>query len=201
MSSPQLSSSQSSLSTVPTSSVDSKNNIPFHTYRDMTGQEIYDELHELQTQNIHYAANKNIISLSEFTFNKDLKGDILVPKKRDDESFSEFLLSGIFQIDARNFFMSSDGKWNSNNTLGTRLDQVKPTCHLLPVQRDTDFIRSFEDFPTIVDNLRAIEALGDARKTRDTMSVVVSDPMHSTSAIKLTHHLFIVCFIHSSYSA
>jgi len=95
-----------------------------------------------------------------------------------------------------------DEKINTlEHEIETRLDQVKPTCHLLPVERDTDFIRSFKDFPTIVDNLRAIETLGDARKTRDNMSVVISDPMHSTSAIKLTHHLFVVCSIHSSYSA
>jgi hypothetical protein len=106
---------------------------------------------------------------------------------------SEFILSGIFQIDARNFFMTSDGKWNSNNTLGTRFEQVKPSCLLHPVQRDAEFIRSLKDFPIIIENLRTIEALGDPRKTRDNISIVVNDPMHSTSAIKLTHHLFVVC--------
>lgn len=36
-----------------------------------------------------------------------------------------------FDIDAKSFFMTSDGKWNPNNTLGTCFDhwQVKPSRH------------------------------------------------------------------------
>jgi hypothetical protein len=81
---------------------------------------------------IHYAADTNIISQCEFIFNKDIRGNILVPRGSQ-APISEFVLSGIFQINPRNFFMTSDGKWNPNNTLRTCLDQVKATCHLLPV--------------------------------------------------------------------
>jgi hypothetical protein len=56
-----------------------------------------------------------------------------VPKETQ-SSLSECIFTGVFQIDARNFFLTSDGKWNANNSLSTQLDQVKPSCHLLPVQ-------------------------------------------------------------------
>ena len=147
---------------------------------------------QLKTEGIHYAADKAINLQYEFTFNKDFKGDILVPKKAD-ESISEFILSGIFQIDACNFFMTSDGKWNANNMIGTCFEQIKPSCHLLPVQCDPDFAFSLDDFPAIIANLQAIKILGDARKGHDDISVIVGDAIHSTSAIKLTHHLFVIC--------
>jgi hypothetical protein len=65
----------------------------------------------------------NICSLCEFVYNKDIKGDMLVPKDNDMKAkTSEFILSGIFAIDARNFFMTSDGKWNPNDTLGMHFE-------------------------------------------------------------------------------
>ena len=160
------------------------------SYRDLSGPEIFQQLRALQSDGIHYAADKDIISQCEFVFNRDVKGDILVPKETE-SPLSEFVLTGIFQIDARNFFLTSDGKWNSNNPLGTHFDQVKPSCHLLPVQRDHDFIFSSTDFLTIVSNLRAIESLANTRKTHDNLSVIIGDAGQS-SAIKLTHHLFVV---------
>ena len=163
----------------------------FHSYRDLSGSTIFAQIQKLQSEGIHYAAKENITSLCEFVFNKDVKGDILIPKIANNK-ISEFILTDVFQIDARNFFMTSDGKWNSNNPLSTRFDQVKPSCYLLPVQRDTDFSFSANDFPTIVSNLRAIENLSNPRKSRDTHSVIVEDSNQST-AIKLTHHLFVVC--------
>jgi hypothetical protein len=102
----------------------------FTSYRDMTGLDAYQELQELQCQGICYAGDKAIESLCEFLFNKDIREEVLVPK--DVEGLiSEFILSGIFQVDAHKFFMTSNGKWNSNNALSTRFEQVKPCCHLL----------------------------------------------------------------------
>jgi hypothetical protein len=75
----------------------------------MTGLDAYQELQELQSQGICYAGDKAIESLCEFSFNKDIRGEVLVPKDVEG-SISEFVLSGIFQVDARNFFMTSDGK-------------------------------------------------------------------------------------------
>ena len=48
--------------------------------------------------------------------------------------------------------MTSDGKWNANNTIGTHFEQVKPSCHL-PVQRDPDFAFSSDNFSSIIANL------------------------------------------------
>ena len=55
-----------------------------------------------------------------------------------------------FEIDTKNYFMTSDGKWNSNNPIGTHLHQVKSFCHLLPVRRDDEFSYSANDFPAIM---------------------------------------------------
>ena len=73
--------------------------------------------------------------------------------------------------------------------IGTCCEQVKPSCHL-PVQRDPDFAFSSDDFPAIIANLWAIESPGDAWKGHDN---IIGNAMHSTSAIKLMHHLFVIC--------
>jgi hypothetical protein len=88
--------------------------------------------------------------------------------------------------------MASDGKWNANNTFGTHLDQVKPSCHPLPIQWDPNFAFLLDDFPVIISNLHAIESLADSRKACDTLSIVVGEGMHSMCAIKLTHMLFVI---------
>ena len=150
---------------------------------------ILQDIYDLQPQGIHYAANDNITSQCKFFYNKNLKGEILVPTKS--QSLSEFLLTGIFQIDARSFFLTSDGKWNSNNTLGTRFDQVKPSCHLSSVQHNTDLAFSTEDYPSIVANIREIENLPGHHKNREIHSILIEEPGQSP-IIKLTHHLFVV---------
>ena len=116
---------------------------------------------------------------------------MLIPKDTD-EKLSEFILTGIFEIDARNFFMSSDSKWNSNNPLRTQLDQVKPMCHLLSVLRDKEFSFSAKDYPTILANIRSIETNANPCKSQIIHSTIINDPQ-KTTAIRLTHHLFFVC--------
>jgi hypothetical protein len=162
------------------------------SYRNLTESDIVKEIEGLRSQGIQNVADDNIISHCEFVYNKDIRGDILAPKKRD-VAISEFVLAGIFEIDARNFFMTSDGKWNSNNPLGTRFEQVKPSCHLLPALRQQDFSQSVACFPGVIANLRAIEALANPRKTRDTYSLISGDSPQS-STIKLSHQLFVVRF-------
>ena len=170
------------------SSVSSESSTPL---RDLSGPDILNQTRKLQSSGIHYAADENLASLCEFTFNKNIKGDMLI-NKNSDNKISEFICAGIFQIDPKSFFMTSDGKWNSNNPLGTRFDQVKPTCHILPVQRNDDFSFSAKDYPTIISNIRSIENLGNPRKSRDIFSTIVGDSSQPP-AIKLTHHLFTVC--------
>ena len=161
----------------------------FSSYRDYSAKDILVEIQQLQPQGIHYLANKNISSLCEFTYNNSLKGDVLVPKNLNaNDSLQEFILAGVFQVDGRNFFMTSDGKWNPNNPIGTRFDQAKGICHILPVQRDPEFSIFTNDFPSFISNLRAIEHLMNPKKSSETSSVIIGD----SAGIKLTHHLFVV---------
>jgi hypothetical protein len=141
----------------------------------------------------------SLVNENSFTI-KEIKGDIFIPKDNECK-LSEIVLSGIFEIDARNFFLTSDGKWNANNSLNTHFYQVKPSCHLLPVERDKDFKFSKEDFPTIITNLRQIEKLKNPHNTQSTYSCIVEEHGHPI-AIKLSHHLFVVrylTFTHSPY--
>ena len=63
----------------------------FTSYRDLLGQDTHHELWQLETKGICYAADEAITFQYKFTFNKDFKGDILVPKNAE-ESISEFIL-------------------------------------------------------------------------------------------------------------
>jgi hypothetical protein len=80
-----------------------------HSYRELSGVDILRRVQDLRSEGIHYAANDGILNRCEFIFSKDIKGDILIPKG---ERLSEFILTGVFEIDLRTFFMTSDGKWN-----------------------------------------------------------------------------------------
>jgi hypothetical protein len=161
----------------------------FKSYKILSGEQILVQTKNLLSKGIHYGATPNLIAKGEFTYNKDIKGDIFVPK--DKNKLSELVISGIFEIDARNYFLTSDGKWNANNSLNTHFQQVKPSCHLLPVERDKEFAFSYEDFPTIVANLRQIEKIKNPHNTQGTYSTIVEEHGHPI-AIKLSHHLFIV---------
>jgi hypothetical protein len=178
------------MSATQSSSQDDTNISVFHSYRDLSGEEILIQTNKLQSEGIHYAAKDNLALQGEFMFNKNIKGDVFVPKEKDN-NLSEYVLTGIFQVDARDYFLTSDGKWNSNNPLGTRFDQVKPSCHLTPVERDENFSFSKKDYPSIIANIRQIEILGNPRKTRDVHSIVVEDHGQPL-AIKLVHQLFVV---------
>ena len=161
------------------------------SYRNMSAAEILTEIKQYETNGIHYLGNDNIVDICTFTYQKNLKGEILVPKDNT-HNISELVFAGVYEIDARNYFMTSDGKWNSNNPLGTRFDQVKPSCRLLPAQRN-EFTLFENDYPTINANIRAIETLGNPRKSRDYHSIIIDEP-GQPSQIKLYHHLFSVCY-------
>jgi hypothetical protein len=83
--------------------------LPLISNRDLTGPQILQQTQDLMSHGIHYAADTNIISQCEFIFNKDVRGDVLVPRGSQ-APISEFVLSGIFQINPQNFFMTSDSK-------------------------------------------------------------------------------------------
>jgi hypothetical protein len=189
--SPQPASTDDSSLTLSSSSTSpEKQKEDFHSYRDLSGSDILYDIQKLRSEGIHYAGTEDLSSQCEFIYNKAVKGDVLVPKNSDNK-LTEFIITGVFEISPRNFFMTSDGKWNPNNLIGTRFDQIKPSCLLLPVDRDPDFSFSSTDFPQIISNLHAIENLGNPRKSRDIFSLITTDPNQPPS-IKLTHHLFIV---------
>ena len=171
------------------SSSHNESSINYDEHQKKSNIKILQDIYDLQSQGIHYAANNNIISQCKFFYNKNLKGEILVPI--ESQSVSEFLLTGVFQINARSFFMTSDRKWNSNNTLGSRFEQVKPSCHLSSVQHDLELAFSTEDYPSIVENIRVIENLPGHHKNREIHSILIEEPGQSP-IIKLTHHLFVV---------
>ena len=130
--------------------------------------------------------------MCEFVSNKDVRGDVLVTKDSQ-QTNTEFVLVGVFQVDPRNFFMTSNGKWNQNNQFATRFDQVKPSCHLLPVERDLAFRYSADNFSTVIGNIRAIESLANPQKAREHVTSVIMDNLNPVT-IKVNHHLFIVRF-------
>ena len=191
MSSQPASSTQPSERSTPTCSSPSDSSSPSTlSYRDLTAERILQNLRQLEPQGIHYAGDKIDPAKYEFVYDKRLKGDILISKDEDSD-LSEFVLAGIFKIDARNFFMTSDGKWNSNSSVGNFF-QVKPSCLLVPIQRNSDLSLFSNDFPSIIGNIRAIEAITDPKKGHNITSIIAND---SSTAMKLTHHLFVVSLL------
>ena len=189
MSSPPSPTQYSESSTMRSSDNYENSSSTFTSYRNRSASEILTEIKQFETNGIHYLGNDNIVDLCTFTYQKDIKGEILIPKNNTN-NISELVFAGVFEIDARNFFMTSDGKWNSNNPLRTRFDQVKPSCRLLPIQKD-EFSLFENNYSTVLANIRAIETLGNPRKSRDYHSIIIDEP-GQPSQIKLYHHLFSV---------
>lgn len=123
----------------------------------MSASNILTEIKQYESKGLHYLRHDNIIHLCTFTYQKNLKGEILIPKNNTN-NISELVFAGVYKINAQNHFMPSDGKWNSNNPLSTYFDQVKPSCQLLPVQRN-DFIIFKNDYS--IANICVIETLGN----------------------------------------
>ena len=184
--------SPSSSATQNSSSSNDETSTLITSYRDMREADILAEIKKFEENGIHYLGNENIASLYNFVYDKDVKGEVLVPKDNSND-ISESVFSGVFEIDARNFFMTSDGKWNSKNPLGTRFDQIKPSCRLLAPRRDNSLFIFNNDFPKIIANIQAIENFGNSRTFRDTHSIVLEETGQPTQ-IRLSHHLFSVCF-------
>lgn len=141
----------------------------------MSSTDILNKIKKYESNGIYYLANDNIVDQCEFVYDRNIKGEALVPKDNSN-NISETTFSGVFEIDTRNFFMTSDGKWNSNNLLSTCLDQVKPSCRLVTPIRDDDFSSFTNDFQKIVANIRAIGKLGNPRNSRDLHSIIADEP-------------------------
>ena len=102
----------------------------------------------------------------------------------------EFLISGIFEIDRRNFYMGAEGSYFPNNIFSRNFAATKLTCQLIPVSKDPVYQVSRDDFGTIAANIKAVERVIGQKKGITTMSAVrESDGVIS---IRLSHALFAV---------
>ena len=177
--------SEKTLSTPP-----SPSNKSTSSNRDLTGRQILEAMRQLRPQGIYYAGDEIDDQQYDFVYNNALRGDILIPKEPHPD-ISEFILTGVFEVDGRNFFMTSDGKWVAGNAIKTQLHQVKPSCLLVPVRRNEDFSFSSNDFPSVIGNIHAIESFANPRKSKEDASIVVNE-IGGSPAIKIVHHLFVV---------
>jgi hypothetical protein len=165
---------------------------PTRSHRDDSENNILERLRNLESHGIAYLGDKDIAAKTAFFFNKDINGDVLIRKDSSTTSHpTELLLAGIFEIDARNFFMSSDAKYNSSSNTLSRFDQIKLQCHLIPV-RHSDFVQSFKVFPSVVTNIQTIEKTATGRRGHDDISILTGS-YASPTGIKLVHQLFKVC--------
>jgi hypothetical protein len=187
MTSPPSNSSPAS-PTISSMSFENVATISSHDHRNDSADEVLLRIQDLD--DVVYLGDKDILSKCDYFFDKNVNGNVLIRKNNNGHPI-ELLFAGIFEIDARDFFMTSDAKFNASNT-AIRFDQIKPHCRLLPVRRNSQFAISADDFPTIVSNIHAIEKLVAGRKGPDDVSVVVTSQGTPTS-IKLSHHLFKVC--------
>ena len=160
----------------------------FTSFRNLSETDILQNLCMLLSKGIHYLGDKNINDLCVFVFNNNMKGDMLV-LKGSQKPYTKFIVTGIFRINPRNFFMISDGRWMSMNTFNSPFEQVKISCQLCPLEPDSGFDISIKNFPTVLSNIWAIESLANPRKTHQHHSILCENP----TAIKLSHLLFIVC--------
>lgn len=115
-----------------------------------------------------YGATPNVASHAEF-FMSGLSGDIAIVKNSGQQP-CEFLLSGLFEIDCKNFFMGAEGNYLPTNRFSRDLIDAKLTCHLIPVQCHVEFVTAREDFSAIVNNLRALEKLIPLKRGNSSVS-------------------------------
>ncbi|KAG2132148.1 uncharacterized protein EDB93DRAFT_1255334 [Suillus bovinus] len=131
-----------------------------------------------------YAATPKLAYRAEY-FPGGWDGNILIAKGRDDDQ--EFIVRGVFQISRNNFYFMPDANFDLANIFHGRLSDVKLSCRLTAGRNDL-FKFASEDFPAILDNLRAFEKLVPSKRDYETLSVIHDSLGHRT--IKLTHSLF-----------
>ncbi|KAF9238949.1 hypothetical protein BU15DRAFT_74915 [Melanogaster broomeanus] len=129
-----------------------------------------------------YASSPQILQCVEFRTGKS--SDILVLKGDAD---AEFILCGVYQIVHNDFYFTPDGNFDPANSFGTRLQDLKLTCHLTtPLSSVFQFAQ--DNFPTCTDNLHGLEKLIKHDKNDE---VISSMSQHlGRTQFKLTHALF-----------
>ncbi|KAI6148798.1 hypothetical protein BKA82DRAFT_4354650 [Pisolithus tinctorius] len=134
-----------------------------------------------------YAATPNIASRGEF-FMGGSSGNIAVVKGSG-EDIVEMILSGIFEIDCQAFFMGPEGGFFPSNAYNKEFVDMKLSCNLIAVQRNSIYGASQQDFPAIMASLWALEKLIPLRKGETVLSCVREN--RGQACIRLNHMLFV----------
>ncbi|KIO08664.1 hypothetical protein M404DRAFT_133027 [Pisolithus tinctorius Marx 270] len=115
-------------------------------------------------------------------------GNIAVVKGSG-EDIVEMILSGIFEIDCQAFFMGPEGGFFPSNAYNKEFVDMKLSCNLIAVQRNSIYGASQQDFPAIMASLWALEKLIPLRKGETVLSCVREN--RGQACIRLNHMLFI----------
>lgn len=139
----------------------------------------------------YYLGDKDLPSKGQFRIG-GREGNILVIKN-DDTVPTEMVLRGVFEIDRRSFYMTSDGGFDPENPFGTKLSECKATCRLVPVNRDMSFKFSVNHYPTVIENVRGFEdkAPADTKDTKISILQSLTGENQPILSIKLSHALFV----------
>ncbi|KAF8425809.1 hypothetical protein L210DRAFT_3653056 [Boletus edulis BED1] len=127
------------------------------------------------------AASPNIVGRVEFQTGK--VSDILMRK----DTQSEFVMRGVYQIARNDFFFTPDGNFDPANTFGSRFQDVKLSCRLIP-PTSSDFDFTIKDYPICLQNLRSIERLVALGKNQETLGAIAEHL--GKPQFKLAHSLF-----------
>ena len=143
---------------------------------------------------LYYLGTPNIAASAQFCI-RGIEGHRLIVKNNE-EIPTEFLFSGIFEINCRDFYILPDGNFDPTGPFNKKNLKVKATCCLLPMWCEEYFNFSAQDFPTAIKNIRAIKKLAPLPKACDVHSMLVKTE-DSSYVIKLSHALFKVSTISS----
>ncbi|KAG1859458.1 hypothetical protein C8R48DRAFT_673992 [Suillus tomentosus] len=118
-------------------------------------------LHKLVSSNSangtsFYAAGASVVSQAEF-YDGGGEGDTITVKQSSSDEPTEFIMSGVFQIDYCDFYFTLYSNFDPNNSFYSNFSEVKLSFHLLPVTQDASFNFSYDDISNIVENLCALE--------------------------------------------
>jgi hypothetical protein len=162
---------------------------PFESF--IPAQTVLTKLRTLE--NGFYLGDEHIQKHGKYMFAGYSHGNVLILKDSDADP-TEMILRSIFQIDKREFYMTSDAGYKRRNEWG--IEKSKPNCRLVPVIRDPSFNFTIIDFPKMVQNLQTLEKLGP-RTNDDVLSVIheLRGEGDFHKSIRISHALFVVSLL------
>jgi hypothetical protein len=155
----------------------------------------------------YYAGTTNIISMAEY-HSTHRTGNQLIVKNQDvvptevRDLFSpslnvyltwlQFIMTGVFQIEPREFWFMPDAGYKPSNSDNITFATTKATCLLGPVKRDKDFAFSLRDYDQITTNILGLQKLMPKQKgeVERTSALTEFTAGGSQLFIKLSHTLF-----------